>query len=265
MHPRLDEIRKRLLTAPAPANPARYKAPPRPSTISPQPPAPERAPAPVVEERAQPRFSASTMSLNSSQTGPLVHDEAAAEDAALRPDASRIIQPDMSRTTDGLADAVAQLFEPARECQVRLEEITATAEAITHLTRLALDLREPLKSFHDHIRKLSSSFESMRTFRDELGELAESFAPVRALHQQVIQMAQTVRGQLADVAKGLEPAKALQIQIAQLALAIDSVSELQDRFFELSEAFGDGEERAMDENGAGAEDFSGDADMMKRE
>lgn len=263
MHPRLDEIRKRLLTAPAPSNPARYKAPPRPSTISPQPSAPERAPAAGLGERAEPKFSASTMALNSSQTGPLTRDEAAADEAAPRPD-TRIIQPDMAKTTDGLAYAVAQLFEPARECQVRLEEITATAEAITHLTRLALDLREPLKSFHDHIRKLSSSFESMRTFRDELGELAESFAPVRALHQQVIQMAQTVRGQLADVAKGLEPAKALQIQIAQLALAIDSVSELQDRFFELSEAFGDGEERPMNENGAGA-DEPGATDIMKDE
>ncbi len=264
MHPRLDEIRKRLLTAPTPSNPARYKAPPRPSTISSQPSGLERAPVPPLEERAEPKFSASTMSLNSNQTGPLSHEEAAADDAALRPD-PRIIQPDVSRTTDGLADAVAQLFEPARECQVRLEEITATAEAITHLTRLALDLREPLKSFHDHIRKLSSSFESMRTFRDELGELAESFAPVRALHQQVIQMAQTVRGQLADVAKGLEPAKALQIQIAQLALAIDSVSELQDRFFELSEAFGDGEERSIADNGVEAEDRSGAADTMKRD
>ena len=149
---------------------------------------------------------------------------------------------EMPKSADGLAQAVAELFEPARQCQRRLAEITEASEAISHLTLLALDLCEPLKSFHDHIKKLSSSFETMRTFRDELGVLAESFAPVRALHQQVIQMAQTVRTHLAEVAGGLQPAKALKVDIADLADAIDSVSELQAQFYELSEAFGNATE-----------------------
>ncbi|MGB6565127.1 MAG: hypothetical protein WBE69_21180 [Candidatus Binataceae bacterium] len=146
------------------------------------------------------------------------------------------------KSMDGLARAVAELFEPARQCQNHLAEITAASELISHLTRRAVELCGPLQIFHDHIQKLSSSFESMRTFRDELAMLAESFSPVRALHGQVIQLAETVRAHLAEVANGLEPAKALQVEIANLGLAISSVRELQEQFYELSKAFGDATE-----------------------
>lgn len=231
MHPRLDEIRKRLLNPPVPSTPPRYKAPARAGTVFSQAPhpKPERS-----DDRADSK--AATMALNSVETG-LLEESQGMELNGEAPDEQ--VLGDFSKSPDGLAQAVAELFEPARQCRARLVEITQASEAITYLTRLALDLREPLKSFHDHIKKLSSSFESMRTFRDELGVLAESFAPVRALHQQVIQMAGTVRSHLAEVADGLEPAKALQIEIADLSAAIDSVSELQARFYELSEAFGD--------------------------
>ncbi|HVB83090.1 MAG TPA: hypothetical protein VNE82_24465 [Candidatus Binataceae bacterium] len=178
--------------------------------------------------------------LSSSEVHSFVEVDGDGEPAAAKMDE----QPshEMPKSTDGLAQAVAELFEPARQCQRRLAEITEASEAISHLTLLALDLCEPLKTFHDHIKKLSSSFESMRTFRDELGVLAESFAPVKALHQQVIQMAQTVRTHLGEVADGLQPAKALKADIADLAEAINSVSELQVQFHDLSEAFGNAAE-----------------------
>ena len=122
-------------------------------------------------------------------------------------------------------------------------EITEASESISHLTRLAVELCEPLKILHDHIQKLSSSFESMLSaFGNELAVLAQSFAPVRALHEQVIQLAETVRAHLAEVANGLEPAKALQVEITNLGLAISSVRELQAQFYELSKAFGDATE-----------------------
>ena len=235
MHPRLDELRKRLLTPGAPgvpSGPAKYKAPVR--SVSVFTPVRERAAdAPSIDSNA-----GATVKLNSPLTVALADPAEAAgptvSEAERHPPVAEKPEP-----PNGLAEAVAELFEPARQCQERLQEITLAAEAISHLTRLAVELREPLKSFHDHIRKLSSSFESMRTFRDELGVLAESFAPVRALHQQVIQMSQTVRTHLAEMANGLEPANVLKIEIADLGTAIDSVSELQSRFFELSEAFGD--------------------------
>jgi phage shock protein A len=172
-----------------------------------------------------------------SQTSPLVEQPGASERTQVKVDDQ--IARETPKSPDGLARAVAELFEPARQCQARLTEIRAASESMEHLTRLAIELHTPLKSFHDHIRRLSSSFESMRTFRDELGALAESFAPVRALHHEVTQLARTVRTHLAEVANGLEPAKALRSQIADLALAIDSVSDLQVQFYELSKAFGD--------------------------
>jgi len=244
MHPRLDEIRKRLLTVPEMSNPGRYKAPSRPSAISPQITNSNQVRNVEKEETEQQETGATTMLQSATRTGSLSDHDVPAENLPPRSESSELTN--FSNSTDGLAGAVAELFHPARECQARPEEITGTADAITYLTRLAVELREPLKTFHDHIRKLSGAFESMRTFRDELGDLAESFTPVRALHQQVIDMAQTVRRQLADVAKGLEPARALRIQIAQLAVAIDSVSELQARFYELSKAFGDTHEPPAD-------------------
>lgn len=145
-------------------------------------------------------------------------------------------------SADGFARAVAELFEPARQCGRYIAEIRAASESMGRLTR---ELYDPLKSFHDHIRNLSSSFELMRTFRDELGTLAESFAPVRALHEEIAHLSRNVRTHLAEVAKGLEPAKGLRVEIADLAAAIDSVSDLQAQFYELSEAFGDPIEPAL--------------------
>lgn len=217
MHPRLEEIRQRLLTPPSPTVPSRYRALARPGSEA---------------------FSPATANApRSSQLDSPIEEAAGEERDGWKADEQ--IARAMPPSSDGLAQAVGELFEPARQCQMRLVEITRASKAVTHLTRLANELREPLKSFHDNIRKLSTSFESMRTFRDELGTLAESFAPVRALHQQVAQMAYTVRVQLADVANGLEPAKAVRDEIAELTAAIDSLSELQARFYELSEAFGD--------------------------
>jgi hypothetical protein len=181
----------------------------------------------------------------SSQADPPIGQAPDMEQAAAKVDEQVALE--TPKSMDGLARAVAELFEPARQCQDHLAEITAASESISHLTRLAVELCEPLQTFHDHIQKLSSSFESMRTFRDELAVLAESFSPVRALHEQVIKLAETVRAHLVEVANGLEPAKALQVEITNLGLAISSVRELQAQFYELSKAFGDEPNVASDE------------------
>lgn len=238
MHPRLEEIRKRLLVPSAPPGstvPPRYIAPKRVVEVSSPATAPSLAPSDAHSEPANAGEDLAAQS--SSQDVPPIEQPAVAEQAQVKADGQ--VAHETPKSLNGLARAVAELFEPARQCQGRLTEMRAAAESMDRLTRLAVELYEPLKSFHDHIRRLSSSFESMRTFRDELGALAESFAPVRALHQEVTQLAHTVRTHLAEVAQGLEPAKDLRVVIADLALAIDSVSDLQAQFYELSKAFGD--------------------------
>ena len=95
-----------------------------------------------------------------------------------------------------------------------LSDLVAFADELN-----TLQLCEPLKSFHDHIRKLASSFEvdaDSSCSEPFHGALAESFA---ALHAQIIQLAETVRTQLAEVADRLEPAKVLQVDVADLARA----------------------------------------------
>ncbi len=244
MHPRLEELRKLLLTPPVPSAPPRYITPKRAGEIF----SPGRSEQPqVVESEGTVSIDESLSARSSTSPDPNTEEAHVVERAPANMDEP--VARETPQSLDGLAQAVTALFEPVRQCQGRLAEITEASESISHLTRVALELCEPLKSFHDHIRKLSSSFESMRIFRDELSVLAESFAPVRALHAQVIQLAETVRTHLAEVANGLEPAKALQVDIADLALAMDSVSELQAQFYALSKAFGD----ATDSKVAGTE------------
>jgi hypothetical protein len=235
IHPRLEEIRKRLLMTPDPSAPPRYVTPKRPGEIFSTDCAqqPQR-----VESEDTVNLYKTLRTRSSTSPDPNIEEAHIVErgTANLDEPAAR----GTSQSLDGLARAVAALFEPARQCQGRLAEITEASESISYLSRVALELCEPLKSFHEHIKTLSRSFESMRTFRDELNVLAESFPPVRALHAQVIQLAETVRTHLAELADGFEPAKVLQADILELALAMDSVNKLQAEFYSLSKAFGDG-------------------------
>jgi hypothetical protein len=239
MHPRLEDIRKRLQTPPVPSTPPRYIASKRAVEGAPVPDPPQEPPPPN-DSAAAASADENLIAPSSSHADPPIGQGMVIEPTAAKVDERVALE--TPKSMDGLARAVAELFEPARQCQNHLAEITAASELISHLTRRAVELCGPLQIFHDHIQKLSSSFESMRTFRDELAMLAESFSPVRALHGQVIQLAETVRAHLAEVANGLEPAKALQVEIANLGLAISSVRELQEQFYELSKAFGDATE-----------------------
>jgi len=240
-NPRLEELRKRLLTLPdLPALPPSYATPRRAGEILSRLRSRSEHPLAVESEGAA-SMDESLSARSSTAPAPKTEEARIVEWAPAKMDEP--VARETPQSLDGLAWAVAALFEPARQCQRRFMEIAKSSESISHLTRVALELCEPLKSFHDHIQKLSSSFESMRTFRDELSVLAESFAPVRALHAQVIQLTETVRTRLAEVADGLKPAKALQVDIADLARAIDSVSELQAQFYVLSKGFGDVERR----------------------
>jgi hypothetical protein len=235
-NPRLEELRKRLLTPPLPSDPSPYTRHSRAGEIFSSSPSRFEHPA-AVESEGAPSMDESLSARSSTPPDPKTEEARIVERAHAKMD--KPVARETPQSLEGLAGAVAALFEPARQCQGRLMEITEASESISQLTRLALELCEPLKSFHDHIQKLSSSFKSMRTFRDELSVLAESFAPVRALHAQVIQLAETVRTQLAEVADGLEPAKVLQVDVADLGRAIDCVSELQIQFYVLSKGFGD--------------------------
>lgn len=234
MHPRLEEIRKRLLTPPAPPGPPGHIASRRAGQVF----SSSRLEQPRMVESEGIVSIAEILGTRSSKPPDLNTEESHVVER-IPANMDEPVVRETPHSLDGLAQAVVALFEPARQCQGRLAEITEASESISHLTRVALGLSEPLKSFHDHIRKFSSLFESMRSFRDHLSIVAASFAPVRALHAQVIQLAETVRTHLAEVANGLEPAKALRIDIADLALAIDSVSELQAQFYALSKAFGE--------------------------
>jgi len=141
-------------------------------------------------------------------------------------------------TANQLGPAIDKLFEPARQCQQRLNEITESCEVINQLARSTLELCQPLRNFGDRLRKLSKAFFSIRTFRDELNTLGESFEPIGILNKQIVQLEGAIQAQIAEVAITLESTKALRARIAELEQSVDSVSELETQFLELSRCFG---------------------------
>jgi hypothetical protein len=232
--PKFKELRKFLPSSPFAPSPETFLG--RDPQVSQTPWAYEQPPAANSAEPAEPRNALTAQS--SPQVFELteqVPDNGDRQSAVEEP-----------RLVNQLSQSIAKLFEPAQLCKKHLTEIANATDSINKLVRSAPELFEPLKSFCDHVPRLSKSFASMRGFQDDLGVLAESFEPAKALQQQVIQLADAVRTQLADavrtqlaeVAVSLEPVNALRAQAAELAQILEAGTKLQGQFFELSKALG---------------------------
>jgi vacuolar-type H+-ATPase subunit I/STV1 len=166
------------------------------------------------------------------------NDETAAA-AGLKPAATLTADSNINfSSANQLIPAIDKLFEPARQCQQRLSEITQSCEVLNQLARSTLELCQPLQNFGDRLRKLSKAFFSMRAFREELNTLAESFEPIGMLNQQIVKLESVIQAEIAQVAVTLESAKTLRSRIAELEQSVDLVSELETQFLELSRCFG---------------------------
>ena len=226
MNSKLKELRKFLPSSPFVPTPETSSG--HDSQVSQTPWAFVQRPAANSAEPAEPRDALTTQS--SSQV------ELLAEQVSDNGDGQITVEG--PNAVDQLRQSIAKLFQPAQVCKEHLAQIANISDSITKLVRSAPELFEPLKSFCDHVPKLSKSFASMRAFEDDLGVLAESFVPGKALHQQVIQLADAVRAHLAEVAESLEPVNALRAQAAELAQILEADAELQAQFYELAKAMG---------------------------
>lgn len=141
-------------------------------------------------------------------------------------------------SADQLAQALNTLFEPARQCQKRLGEITQSCQVINELACSTLELCQPLQTLGDRLRKIAKALLSMREFREELGVLSEFFEPIDGLNKQITQLEIAVQAQLAEISTTLDSTKTLKARIAELDQSVDSVSELEAQFLELSRCFG---------------------------
>jgi hypothetical protein len=226
MNSKIKELRKFLPSSPLVPTPETSSG--RDPKVSPTPWAFEPRPAANSAEPAETRDALTTQS--SSQV------ELLAEQVTNNGEGQITVAG--PNAVDQLRQSIAKLFEPAQLCKEHLAEIANASNSINKLVRSAPELFGPLKSFCDHVPKLSKSFASMCTLQDDLGVLAESFEPGKALHQQVIQLVGTVRTHLAEVAESLEPVNALRAQAAELAQILEAGTELQAKFRELSKAIG---------------------------
>jgi len=248
---KLDDLRQRLLKSPS-VNPSLDGR--RPSLkqvsykyqiVTPQHPLRDRdeeaegTSSLDSEERDAPRSAEIASSVASKSDGPMVVVSQPSTDADGSPAStsrsnSRI---DVS-PRDQLAQAINTLFEPARQCQKRLGEITQSCQMINELACATLELCQPLQTFGDRLRRISKALLSMRGFRDELAVLSEFFEPVDVLNKQITQLEVAIQAQLAEIATTLDSTKALKARIAELDQSVDSVNELETHFLEIARCFG---------------------------
>jgi hypothetical protein len=147
------------------------------------------------------------------------------------------LKADSRADVSSAAQAIDIFFEPARQCQKRLREITQSCQVIEQLACSTLALCQPLQTFGERLRKISKALLSMREFRDELNVLSESFEPIGTLSKQIAQLENAIPAQLAEIATTLESTKTMKARIAELDQSVDSVSELEVQFLELSRCF----------------------------
>ena len=111
MHPRLEDIRKRLQTPPVPSTPPRYTAPKRVVEVS-LVREPSQEPPPVNDSAASANAYENLIASSSSQADPLIEQAAVVEQTVAKVDEQGALE--TPKLMDGLARAVAELFELAR-------------------------------------------------------------------------------------------------------------------------------------------------------
>jgi hypothetical protein len=226
MNPKLKELRKRFQSSSFPPTPETSSG--HDSQVSQKPWVFEQRLAANSAEPAEPRDALTPKS--SSEVAPPAERVTDNRDGQ--------IAPEETKSVEQLRQSIAKLFQPGQLCKKHLDEIANASDSMNKLVRSAPELFESLKSFCDHVPKLSKSFTSMRAFQDDLGVLAESFESGKALHQQVIQLAGAVRAGLTEVAVSLEIVNALRAQAAELAQTLEAGAEIQAQFDELAKAIG---------------------------
>ena len=226
MSPKLKELRKFLPSSPFAPIPETFLG--RDPQVSQTPWAFEQLPA---VDSAEPAESREALPAHSSPQVELLAEQ-------ITDNGDGQIAVEEPKSVDQFGQSIAKLFEPAQLCKKHLAEIVNAFDSINKLARLAPELFEPLKSFCDHMPRISKSFASMRAFQDDLALLTESFEPGKALHQQVIQFTDAARNHLAELSASLEPVNALRAQAAELARILEAGMELQAQLHELAKALG---------------------------
>jgi uncharacterized phage infection (PIP) family protein YhgE len=136
-----------------------------------------------------------------------------------------------------VVESVAKLFEQTKVFEVRFDELAQAVDVIERMTESAGRLFGPLRSFHEQLAQLATSFESMRSFQEQLAELGKTFEPMKLVHDQFAQLCASIQSNIAQLVKALGPAKDFRERILALARSLEQASELQTEFGELYSAF----------------------------
>ena len=221
LHPRLEELRKRLLNQLSSNQPLIYKTK-----------ANSERPFSSKSVTYQALLAAASRSAESAQEA----ESEKSNTTVSQTEAQKKVNNSQTtpESTNLFTEAVTELFNPVRLCQQQISEIVKPSEVIENLTVMALEVSEVLMIFSNNIDKFASSFKKTYKFRDEVRFLAESFAPIRGLHEQMLQIEQSVRACLVGLGCHLQSVESLKVTIADLMDEIECLSELQHKLYELS-------------------------------
>jgi hypothetical protein len=188
MNPRLEQLRKRLLT-------------PVPSGGTPNTIFSHSGESSAVESTEQPSSgSDATASEQLADADEMVRAEATAEPS---PDKDARIATGELKPADQLAQSVAILFEPARRYRERVS--------------LAI---ESLRGFHVELGVLAQSFEPLREIHSRVVEFLNALRVQLADTAMSLEAAKALRLQLAELVQALETESELQAQIYELSRAL---------------------------------------------
>lgn len=137
-----------------------------------------------------------------------------------------------SAATSALGRAALKLFDPLKNFEVQVSEITKVAEPLERVLNQTARTLEEVKVFSNEMERLAKAYEGIRTFQAALNAEA-----ARELRQQFDGIERTFYENLSTAAALLDPAREFQARISELAKIFDGLKPLQEKLLGLAKNF----------------------------
>ena len=137
-----------------------------------------------------------------------------------------------SAATSALGRAALKLFDPLKNFEVQVSEISKVAEPLERVLNQTARTLDEVKVFSAEMERLAKAYEGIRTFQAALNAEA-----ARELRQQFDGIERTFYENLSTAAALLDPAREFQARISELAKIFDGLKPLQEKLLGLAKNF----------------------------
>ena len=134
--------------------------------------------------------------------------------------------------TSALGRAALKLFDPLKNFEVQVSEISRVAEPLERVLNQTARTLDEVKVFANEMERLAKAYEGIRTFQAALNAEA-----ARELRQQFDGIERAFYENLSTAAALLDPAREFQARISELAKIFDGLKPLQEKLLGLAKNF----------------------------